>query len=206
MDAISLSIVHPSFERLKRSGRVFHFIAAMIILSHAVNHALQAEFSPVYFWCQLIIALDILILVFAGKQMLWQLPKLNFFFRVTEVIFFLGISIVQLSASHWLTSVIYFGLCMAYAYLFYCERKAASQEWLSIQHIGISIPGIPENRFFLWSNINQIEAHYHYIHIETSLRRNFDFDLRKNLSFEELEQIHEFCRHYLTIDRVITPG
>jgi hypothetical protein len=203
MDSISLPIVHPSFERLKRSGRGLHFIAGLLIISHAFGTANQQALSPVYFWCQMIIALDIFILVFAGKNMLLQLPKLNLFFRLAEAIFFIGIAIVMLSMGKWGTSVIYSGLSIGFFYLFYCERKVASQEWLSIYHTGISVPGIPENRFFYWSNINQIEAHYHTIHVETSFHRNFDFDLRKNLSFEELEQIHEFCRHYLTIDRAI---
>ena len=203
MDSISLPIVHPAFERLKRSGRGLHFMAGLFIAGHALSHANQKELSPVYFWCQLIIALDIFILVFAGKNLLVHMPKLNLFFRLSEALFFLGIAIVMGSTGKWGTSAIHFGLGIAYGYLFYCERKAGGQQWLSLHHIGVTVPGIPENKFFLWSNINLLDAHYHYIHIETSFHRNFDFDLRKNLSFEELEQIHEFCRHYLTLDNSI---
>jgi hypothetical protein len=206
MDSISLPIVHPSFERLKRSGRGLHLLAALLIIGHAFSHENQRELSPIYFWCQMIIALDIFILVFAGRNILFQLPKLNLFFRLTEAIFFLGIAVVMISTDKWVTSLIHFCLSIAYFYLSYCERKVNSQEWLSIYHTGVSIPGLPENRFFLWSNINHIQARYDSIHIETSYQRDFDFDLRKNLNFDELEQIHEFCRHYLTIERVNIPA
>jgi hypothetical protein len=206
MDSLSLPIVHPAFEKLKRSGRGLHFIAAVLIVSHAASHARQEDLSPVYFWCQLIIALDIFLLVFAGRNMLIQLPKLNLFFRLAEVLFFLGIATVMLSSEKWGISVIHFGLGLAYSYLFYCERKAQSPQFLSIHHIGVNIPGLPENRFLLWSNINRMEPHYHSIRIETSLHRNYDFELQKNLSFEELEQIHDFCRHYLTPENNCFPG
>ncbi|HEX9509687.1 MAG TPA: hypothetical protein VF939_04360 [Puia sp.] len=197
MDSISLSVVHPAFEKLKRSGTWLHFAAGLLILSHAISHFRQQESPPLYFWCQLIISLDIFILVLAGRDTLRQLPKVNLFFRLVEILFFLGIGLLMLFARNWLTATINLSLSVAYSYLFYCERSLRSDELLSFHHIGITIPGLPENRFFLWSNINDIEAFYDSIHISTSQDKNLSFDLRKNLEFAELEQIHEFCRHYL---------
>jgi hypothetical protein len=68
---------------------------------------------------------------------------------------------------------------------------------VALHHTGITIPALPESRFFIWSNISHIEAHYDHIIIDTSLDKSYRFNLRKNLQFEELDQIHEFCRHYL---------
>jgi len=197
MNALSLPIVHPAFEKLKRSGKWLHFIAGLLILTHALTHVHQQESNSLYFWCQLILSLDIFILVIAGKNILIQLPKVNLFFRLVEILFFLGIGIVMLWADKWVTGFIHLGLSIAYCFLFYCERTLNSGELLSFHHTGVSIPGIPESRFLLWSNINDIEPRYDSIHIETSTNKNLNFDLRKNLSFEQLEQIHEFCRHYL---------
>ena len=47
------------------------------------------------------------------------------------------------------------------------------------------------------SQISSIEATYSSITIHTSLDKSYHFDLQRNLQFEELDQIHEFCRHYL---------
>jgi len=197
MDSLSLPVVHPAFEKLKRSGTWLHIVAGLLILSHAISHFHKEESPPVYFWCQLIIALDIFILVLAGRDTLRQLPKVNLFFRLVEILFFLGIGLVMLFAHNWLTAGIHLSLSVVYTYLYYCERSLRSDELLSFHHIGITIPGLPESQFFLWSHINDVEASYDSIHINTSQDKDLSFELRKNLDFAELDQIHEFCRHYL---------
>lgn len=197
MDSISLPVVHPAFEKLKRSGSWLHLVAGLLIITHAISHFRKPESPPIYFWCQLIISLDIFILVLAGRDTLRQLPRVNLFFRLVEIVFFLGIGLVMLFAHNWMTAIIHLSLSIGYTYLFYCERGLRSEELLSFHHIGITVPGMPEDRFFLWTHINDIEAFYDSIHISTSQDINLRFDLRKNLDFAELEQIHEFCRHYL---------
>jgi hypothetical protein len=196
MDSISLPVIHPTFEKLKRSGRWLHAAAGLFILTHALSHIHRQEAPPLYFWCQLLISLDIFILVMAGQDLL-LLPRVNLFFRLVEIIFFLGIALLMLLAGNWLTAIVHLALSLGYSYLFYCERSLRKKELLSLHHIGITIPGLPESRFFLWSHINDIETFYDSIRISTSDRQELSFDLRKNLTFAQLEQIHEFCRHYL---------
>lgn len=197
MDSISLPVVYPAFEKLKRSGTWLHLTAGLLILTHALSHFHSQESKTLYFWCQLIISLDIFILVLAGRDLLRQLPNVNLFFRVVEILFFLGIGLVMLLAGNWTTGIIHLGLSVLYSYLFYCERGLRSQALLSIHHTGITVPGLPEDRFLFWTHINAIDASYDSIRISTSLDKDLDFPLRKNLDFVELEQIHEFCRHYL---------
>jgi hypothetical protein len=196
MDSISLPVVHPTFEKLKKSSRWLHAAAALFILTHALSHLHRQETPTLYFWCQLLISLDIFILVLAGRDLL-LMPRVNLFFRLVEIIFFLGIGLIMLLAGNWTTAVVHLGLSLGYSYLFYCERSLRKKEMLSLHHIGVTIPGLPETRFFLWSNINDIETYYDSIHITTSDRQDLSFDLRKNLTFAQVEQIHEFCRHYL---------
>jgi hypothetical protein len=197
MDSISLPVVHPAFERLKRSGSWLHALAGLLILTHALSHFHRQESPGLYFWCLLIISLDIFILVGAGREVLRQLPRVNLFFRVVEIVFFLGIGLMMLAERNWVTAGIHLSLSIAYSYLFYCEKRLRSDELLSFHHIGITIPGLPESQFLLWTHINDIEAYYDSIHISTSQDKQLSFELRKNLDFAELEQIHEFCRHYL---------
>lgn len=199
MDPISLPVIHPAFEKLKRYGNGWHIAAGLLILTHALSHIHSQESRPVYFWCQLIISLDIFILVFAGKDMLIQLPRVNLFFRLVEITFFLGIGLIMLSAGNLALATIHIGLSIAYTCLFYCERKLREQELLSFHHIGVSIPGLPQSRFLSWTNINAVNVNYDSIRISTSLDKDIHFEWRKNLEFAELEQIHEFCRHYLGV-------
>ncbi len=200
MNSLYLPVIDPVFEKLKRSGGWLHFTAGLLILTHAVSHAHERGLSPVYFWCQMIIALDIFILVFAGRNILAALPKINMFFRIVEALFFLGIGIMMLVADKPVSGIFHICLSVAYSWLFYCERNLPAKEMLSFHHTGLSIPGIPESKFLFWSHINQVKARYDSIHIETSSSKSIDFILRKSLDFEELEQIHEFCRHYLKIE------
>jgi hypothetical protein len=197
MDSLSLPVIHPSFERLKRSGVWLHVTAGLLILTHALSHLHQQESNTVYFWCQLIIAIDIFILVIAGGNSLSQLPNVNLFFRMVEILFFLGIGLIMLLAGRTGSGFIHIALSILYSYLFYCERGLRSEEILAFHHTGITIPGLPERRFLLWTHINKVETTYNSIQIHTSLNKEIHLDLRKNLDFAELEQIHEFCRYYL---------
>jgi hypothetical protein len=197
MDSISLPVVHPAFERLKRSGTGLHVLAALLILTHALSHFRHEESPTVYFWCQLLISMDILLLVLAGRDILRQLPKVNLFFRIVEIVFFLGIGILMLIQGNLWTAFIHLSLSIAYSYLFYCEKSLRSEEQLSFHHTGVTVPALPDSQFLLWTDINHVEAHYDSINISTSRQKDLHFDLRQNLEFAELEQIHEFCRHYL---------
>jgi hypothetical protein len=197
MDSISLPVVHPAFERLKRSGSWLHVVAGLLILTHAISHFRSEESPTLYFWCQLMISLDIFLLVLAGRDILRQLPRVNLFFRVVEIVFFLGIGTLMLVQGNRMTGIVHLSLSAAYSYLFYCEKSFRSEELLSFHHTGITIPGLPESRFLLWAHINAVETSYDCIHISTSEEKDLQFDLRQNLEFAELEQIHQFCRHYL---------
>jgi hypothetical protein len=197
MDSISLPVVHPAFERLKRSGSGLHLLAGLLILTHAISHSRSEESPTLYFWCQLIISIDIFILVLAGRDILRQLPRVNLFFRVVEIVFFFGIGILMLVHGNRLTGIVHLSLSAAYSYLFYCEKSFRSEELLSFHHTGVTVPGMPDSRFLLWTHINEVETFYDSIQISTSEEKDLRFDLRKNLEFAELEQIQQFCRHYL---------
>ena len=197
MNSLALPIVHPAFQNLKRSGKLLHVTAAALILLHAITQVVRPEGSYIYFGCLFLIAVDILILVFAGKNILEERPKVNLFFRFVEFIFFLGIGLDLLLKLNWINGTVHILISLIYLYLFYCENKLEKTEYVALHHTGITIPGLPESKFFIWSNISHIEAHYDHITIDTSLDKTYRFNLRTNLQFEELDQIHEFCRHYL---------
>ena len=197
MNALSLPIIHPAFQNLKRSGRALHLAAGILILAHAITHLRQPDPSYIYLGCLLLVAIDIFILVALAKDLLLAAPRMNLFFRLVEFFFFLVIGVVMLLEEHWLPGAIHILLSAVYMYLFYCEKRANTNEYVAIHHTGITIPALPEQEFFIWSNINRIDAHYDSITIDTSQKKSYHFTLRRNLAFEELDQIHEFCRHYL---------
>jgi len=123
MDSISLPVVHPAFERLKRSGSWLHLTAGAIILSHAISHFRSEESPNLYFWCLLLMSFDIFLLVLAGRDILRQFPRLNLLFRLAEIVFFLGIGILMLAEGNRWTGIVHLSLSAAYSYLFYCEKK-----------------------------------------------------------------------------------
>lgn len=197
MEPVSLPVIHPAFSRLQRNGRFLHLIAALLILGHALAHLRNNHPDPFYFSCLLIIGLDILILVFALRQALSDWPLVNLIFRMIEWIFFLGIGLFALSRHDWIIAAFHLLLALAYLFLFYCERQIGREEFLSIQHTGIRVPDLPGSKFLQWSGITRVEADYHSIRIFSVRRKRYQFPLRQKMEFEELDQIHEFCRHYL---------
>ena len=197
MNSLALPVVHPAFQKLKRAGRVLHLAAGGLILIHALSHLNTPNSSPVYLGCLLFMAVDIFILVMAGKNIAADLPVVNLSFRLIEIIFFLGIGITCCIHSEWIVGAGHALMCGAYGYLFLCEKRMLTSEYVALHHTGITIPALPESRFVIWSNIDRIEAQYDSITIAASGDKSYHFDLRQNLRFEELDQIHEFCRHYL---------
>ena len=196
MNGISLPVIHPQFENLRKKGRLLHLVAATLIVVHAVSHFNQPGVPIVYFACLLLIALDIFILVFATRSSLSSMPKVNLFFRAIECVFFLGIGVEMLVKEYWLSGASHLVLGIAYSYLFYCERKLHTGEVLGIYHTGLSIPSLPDSKFLLWSSVSNLEASYSSIRVDIG-EKTIEFDLQQNLQFGELDQIHEFCRHYL---------
>jgi hypothetical protein len=197
MKALAISIVHPAYENIKRMGRFLHFIAGLLILLNAIHQLQQPKLNHLYFWCQLFIGIDILIVVFTNRNLVQELPRMNTVFRFIECIIFLGAAAILLSETNWIMGGVLILISAAYAYLLFCEQKISTVELVKFNHIGITISGIPQSEFFLWSRINNIAIRYDSITIDTSDNKKFHFSLRQNLQFEELDQIHEFCRHYL---------
>ena len=200
MNPVSLPIVHPAFRTLKRNGRVLHLAAGGLILTHAITHFGNSDTNPIYLGCLILIALDIFILVFAVRNLLTDMPKVNLFFRFIEFIFFLGIGVEMLFRSNWTVGIIHVALSIAYIYLFYCERKINYEEYVAIHHTGITIPALPDSKFFIWSQIEGIKADYRSITINTSLNKTYHFDLQDKLDENDMEQIREFCRYYLVAE------
>lgn len=197
MDSLALPVVHPAFQKLKRAGRFLHLAAGGLILIHALSHINQPDSSPVYLGCLLFMAIDIFILAVAGKNIAAELPIVNLFFRFIEIIFFLGIGLACFLGHEWWTGGGHILMTLAYIYLFRCEKRMLTTEYVALHHTGITIPALPDSHFLIWSHIDRIEAQYDSITIAASDNKSYHFDLRNNLQFEELDQIHEFCRHYL---------
>lgn len=197
MDSISLPVVDPSFERLKRNGVWLHSLAATLLLAHAISHFRGENTHTLYFWCLLFISLDIFLLVLAGRDILLDLPRMNLFFRLVEIIFFFCIGVLMIVEGHELAGIFHFLLTIGYSYLFYCERALRRTETLSFHHTGITLPGVPESRFLYWIHINKVKAGYDRIDISTDDPQDLSFDLRSNLDYEQLEHVKAFLRHYL---------
>ena len=197
MNGLAITIIHPAYENLKRTGRTLHFIAGLLILFNAIHQLQLPKLNHLYFWCQLFIGIDILIVAITNRNLVQELPKMNTIFRFIECIIFLGAAAILLMESNWIMGIVLVLVSIAYGYLLYCEQKISTEEMVKFNHIGITISGMPQSEFFLWSRINHIDIRYDSICIDTSENKKYRFSLRQNLQFEELDQIHEFCRHYL---------
>lgn len=201
MNSLTVGVIHPTFQRFKNNGRFLHVLAAGLILTHSITHFLQPHRNIIYPVCLVLIAFDILILVLSRQNSLTEQPSINLFFRGIEFLLLLGIGAEMLYRSHWITGSMHCAIGIAYIYLFYCEKTVTREERISIHHTGITIPALPESKFFIWANIVAIEVNYSSIKIDTSFNKTYQFDLQQNLQFDELDQIHEFCRHYLGSSR-----
>jgi hypothetical protein len=173
MSPIAVDIIHPRTQSLREAGRPLHLLASILIFTNAFLYIQYPGSNKIYFWSQLIVAADILILFFAGRDLLRESPGFNLFFRLTESIVFSSFSLLLLANGEWTTGIIQAAIAALYGYIFFCEKKAHSSERISIQHLGINIPGFPFDRFIPWIEINQVDADHHafIIHLRSGNKK-----------------------------------
>ncbi len=193
----SIPVVHPAFELLKRSARVLHFIAASVILINAL-HVLQAhDGSKLVCYTQMVIAADIFLLVFFGGVLLIEAPRLNLIFRLMEALTLVGIGMTLIDDGHHWFGAMHLLAAAGYFFLFKRERRVLQSEAVDITSTGITVPDFVKDAEISWTEIKTIVPRYHSIIIETLRHKKMEFNLRRNLKIDELEQIDDFCRKHL---------
>ncbi len=145
----------------------------------------------------MIIAVDIFLLVFLGGVLLIEAPKLNLIFRMIEVLTLFGISLTLLSDGHNWLGMVHLLVSAGYLFLFYREWRVIRSEAVDIRQTGITVPNFVKDAEISWNEIKIIIPKYHSIIIETLLNKKIEFNLRKNLKIDELEQIDDFCKKHL---------
>ena len=189
----SLSIVHPSFESLKNACRLLHFMAAAFITLNALHQLAAHEGNKIICYTQLVIAADIFILVFLGADLLATLPKIGVLFRLIEALTFMGLWLTLSNESHPYSGALHAVFSVVYFFIGYREWRMAASEAIEIKPTGITIPNFVTNGEISWLYIKKVVANYNSIIIETVRNKKIQFQLRKNLKIEELEQINDFC-------------
>jgi hypothetical protein len=189
----SLSIVHPSFESLKNISRLLHFMAAAFIALNAVHQLSAHEGNRVICYTQLVIAADIFILVFFGAGLLAALPKVGVLFRLIEALTFMGVWVTLSNESHPYSGALHGIFSGVYFFICYREWRISISEAIEIKPTGITIPNFIANGEISWLHIKKVVTNYNSIIIETARNKKVQFQLRKNLKIEELEQINDFC-------------
>ena len=193
----SLSVIHPSFELLKRSAKILHFIAAATILIDAVHEWRIHDGGTVLCITQGIIAIDIMILVFFTGEVLTESPKMNLLFRFIESLVLLGIAVNLAFDGHALFSILHFIASFGYFFLLHREARVIKRENVNIRSTGIVLPDLLKDSEIGWDEIKSIIPHYHSIIIETLRNKKTEYHLRVNLKIDELEQIDDFCQKHL---------
>lgn len=189
----SLPIIHPTFEILKNICRLLHLVAALFIIINAVHQLSAHEGSKLICYTQLIIAADILILIFFGGSVFITSPKTGVLFRVIEGFTFAGIAITLTAENHpWLASL-HLLLSGIYFFIAYREWRIAVSEAVELKSNGIIIPDFWKHAEIKWLHIKKVVMKYDSIIIETVRDEKISYELRYNLKIEELQQINDFC-------------
>lgn len=193
-----LPVIHPSFEMLKKSAGIFHFIAASVILINGLHSLQQYDADKLSCYLQVIIAAEIYLVLVTGKSLLVNSPGMNVFFRIIEFLTLMGIGFALISGRHLVSGCLHLVLSIGYVLLLYREWRMMHSESIDIRHTGISIPNFIKHEEITWPEIKRIVPGCHSIFIETFGNKKIQFQWRKNLKIEELQQIDEFCRQHLT--------
>ena len=197
MNSLTIPIHDPAFENLKKSGRLLHLLAALLIAVNAFTHLREPGGSSIFFWTQVIVAADIFVLVMAGSQLLTESPRFNLLFRFIEGLFFLGVGIHMLVKGYWIICSIQLVIAAGYFYIFYCEQKSRLTEAVGFHHLGVTVPQFPGTRLIYWVHVTSVECNGREITIHTSPDKSHCFTLCADLDSEELGELERFREFYL---------
>jgi hypothetical protein len=195
----SLHVVLPAFELLKKSAKILHFIAASAILLNAWHEWQAHNENIVLCITQAILGVDILLLVFFTGNLLIENPKLNLIFRFIETLVLFGISLSLFFNGHIVLGFLHLAAAVGYFVLLHREARVLRNEDVEIKSTGILIPNLVKDVEISWADIKTIVPQYHSVIIETIKNKRIQFDLRKNLRIDELEQINDFCLKHLRV-------
>jgi hypothetical protein len=179
---------------------MLHFIGASIILINGLSLLQEDKSLQLSFYLQIIIAAEIYLVLFLGRFLFLASPELNIFCRIIESFTLVGIGLTQVSYSHIFIGCAHLFISAGYFFLFYREWRIMCSESINIRQTGITIPNFIKDEEIGWPEIRSIIPRYHSINIETFSNKRIQFQLRKNLKIEELQQINEFCRQHLAAD------
>jgi hypothetical protein len=191
---LSVSIVHPAYSNLKKISPILHFLAGTVFLA-AATYEFRMD-NRITAFCEIVIGIDVIALAFM-RGFAEESTRLNATFRLIEVLVFGGLAILAGLDQAWITTVLMTLATGMYYYVFHCERKIINSERVAVHHLGVTISNFPKDKELDWEQIQQLEALPHRITIHTTRNKTLRFEFQKAIAFDELEQIHEFCSHYL---------
>ena len=191
---LSVSIVHPAYSNLKKISPILHFLAGTVFLA-AATYEFRMD-NRITAFCEIVIGIDVIALAFM-RGFAEESTRLNATFRLIEVLVFGGLAILAGLDQAWITAVLMTLATGMYYYVFHCERKIINSERVAVHHLGVTISNFPKDKELDWEQIQELEALPHSITIHTTRNKTLRFEFQKAIAFDELEQIHEFCRHYL---------
>ncbi len=170
-----------------------HLVAAILIAINATHQLAAHEGNKIICYTQLIIATDIVIMVFFDAGLFFHKPKTGVLLRVIEACTFAGIFITLVAESHPWFGCINLVLSIIYSFIAHREWRITNAEAVELQPNGISFPNFFSDAKIKWLHIKKVSAKYNSILIETVQDKKVEFELRRNLKIEELEQINDFC-------------
>jgi hypothetical protein len=109
----------------------------------------------------------------------------------------MGIGITLIGDGHTWYGIMHLVVAAAYLFLFKRERRVLRSEAVDIRSTGITIPDFVKDAEIGWNEVKTIIPKYHSIIIETLRHKKMEFNLRRNLKIDELEQIDDFCKKHL---------
>lgn len=191
---LSVSIVHPAYSNLKKISPILHFLAGTVFIA-AATYEFRMD-NRITAFCEIVIGIDVIALAFM-RGFAEESSRLNATFRLIEVMVFGGLTILAGLEQSWITTSLMALATGMYYYVFHCERKTINNERVSVHHLGVTISNFPKDKELDWEHIQELQALPHSITIRTVHNKTHRFEFQKAIAFDELEQIHEFCQHYL---------
>ncbi|MFN2457579.1 MAG: hypothetical protein ABR502_05210 [Chitinophagaceae bacterium] len=180
-------------ERRKRTATLLHTLAGLFLLLSVIKVYKNSENDNFFFTILILFAGAFSLLYGFFRKKIDVAAKYNQPLRILQFICFIVVAILLLNIEFF-ESVLFFAWAVIILVSFFSEKKVFRTTEVEVKQDGISIPGFFTDHLIPWQVLEKVVMRPDYLTIFRTNQKYVQLEVLKQVDFEEIDAINEFCR------------
>lgn len=188
----SLELRNPYFYRKKIPIALLHFTAGFLLLDAWYESSIQSAI-PWLGTLFLIIAVFEVVYTFFAFKMMRRHPVLNATIRLVAAATFLLYALLLFNGAQVLFAIFMLIIAIAFALLFFIERRWAKPFVIEVNDQGVLFPGTFKNPLIPWKNFNHVVLKDNILTLDLTSNRVMQLEMQAIPDENKVQEINAFC-------------